>query len=55
MCITVDKAKRNQRIGISQPDTKTKGRRRFAEGFSPIIASALADREFYTMLVVSIV
>ncbi|MDR3197147.1 MAG: hypothetical protein LBU34_04690 [Planctomycetaceae bacterium] len=31
MCITVGGAKRNWRIGISQLDTKTKGRRPFAE------------------------
>ncbi|MDR3199598.1 MAG: hypothetical protein LBU34_17150 [Planctomycetaceae bacterium] len=38
MCITLDKAKHNLRIGISQPDTKSKGRRRFAE-------TPLADRQ----------
>ncbi|MDR3198096.1 MAG: hypothetical protein LBU34_09540 [Planctomycetaceae bacterium] len=55
MCITVGGAKRSLRIGISQP---TKGRRRFAnltinnsqgrqsfaEGLSPMIASASADK-----------
>ncbi|MDR3199038.1 MAG: hypothetical protein LBU34_14320 [Planctomycetaceae bacterium] len=40
------KPARNLRIRIFQPDTKTKGRQSFAEGFSPMIASALADREF---------
>ncbi|MDR3196952.1 MAG: hypothetical protein LBU34_03695 [Planctomycetaceae bacterium] len=46
MCITGGGAQRNLRIGISQPDTKTRGRQSFAEGFSPMIASAIADREF---------
>jgi hypothetical protein len=31
MCITGGGAKRNRRIGISQPDIKTKGRQSFAE------------------------
>ncbi|MDR3198449.1 MAG: hypothetical protein LBU34_11330 [Planctomycetaceae bacterium] len=42
MCITVGEAKRNLRIGISQPDTKTKGRQPLAVA----VASALADSEF---------
>ncbi|MDR3197711.1 MAG: hypothetical protein LBU34_07560 [Planctomycetaceae bacterium] len=37
MCITVGGAKRNLRIGISQPDTKIKGRQPFAEGFLPMV------------------
>ncbi|MDR3197490.1 MAG: hypothetical protein LBU34_06420 [Planctomycetaceae bacterium] len=46
MCITVGGAKRNLRIGISQPDIKTKGRQSFAEDLSPNDCVGVADREF---------
>ncbi|MDR3198212.1 MAG: hypothetical protein LBU34_10135 [Planctomycetaceae bacterium] len=35
MCITVGGAKRNLRIGISQPDIKIKGRQSLGESPSP--------------------